>query len=321
MGVRSAAAIARRAERRGRTESEQKTADRRDDKQKAAAKVAKEAAEEAKEAAKEAKEASKSADERVGELPANQRAGEPPAGAPVAVGIPLYQLPSSERASLQGITKKDAKSGWLCMGVKGAKCGEINFAYRTKCRKCDAWRLAPVGKPKAPKLASGAAAAPPMVVPNPALAPDMVAKAAAAAAAAGETGTCFKCGQQGHWARHCTAKVVAPAFSKKARALHPKPPSDPSRAWAGTNATGAAERNAELRRRYATDHSSLSNEERERVEALLERDARKAARRQDVKLLKSQLSTTFKRAAGGAGLGRAGAGLVLSSVKGPAPGK
>ena len=133
-----------------------------------------------------------------------------------------------------------------------------------------------------------------------------------------------------------TATRAAPSAATP-RGKHVKPPSDPSRAWAGSNAAGAADKNAELRRRYAADASSLSAEERERAEALLQRDERKRAAKQQRRAAHKH-SRTWEHGDGGKGNGRpAGVGsghqaggrttleslamgdCVLSAVRGPPP--
>ena len=137
--------------------------------------------------------------------------------------------------------------------------------------------------------------------------------------------------------KHVEAAVTHASPSATPRGKHVKPPSDPSRAWAGSNAEGAADKNAELRRRYAADASALSAEERERAEALLQRDERKRAAKQQRRAAHKH-SRTWEHGNGGKGNGRpAGGGsgnqaggrpsleslatgdYVLSAVRGPPP--
>lgn len=357
MGVRSEEAMRRRAEKRGRTLEEQKAADRASDRKQAQLKEA---------AAARQEQPGVPAQEQLSEeeLPAPpikalaERPSPPPAAisthgaAPVAVGIPLFKLPPERRPDRK--LKKDEKRGWVCMGVAGAFCGELNFAYRRECRKCNArclMQVATITKgPKhddAAKVSSRKAAlsaAPPAPAPiatRPDLDESFVAAAAAAAAAAGETGRCKKCGQMGHWARHCTAAVAGSKRPLAAAAggstpedvgragggpsaKRQKPPSDPTRAWQGTNAAGSAEANAALRARYTATPDALSADERERAEALLARDARKAERREQIRTAKAQvkraLKTTLSRSGGGTSSTYLPPGTVLSPRRGPAPG-
>ena len=361
MGVRSEEAMRRRAEKRGRTLEEQKAADRASDRKQAQLKEA---------AAARQEQPCVPAQEQLSEeeLPAPpiktlaERPSPPPAAlsdhdgagsaAPVAVGIPLFKLPPERRPDRK--LKKDEKRGWVCMGVAGAFCGELNFAYRRECRKCNARCLMQVATiTKGPKhddvakvssrkaALSAAPSAPAPIATRPDLDESFIAAAAAAAAAAGETGRCKKCGQMGHWARHCTAAV---AGSKRPLAAaeggstpedvgrsgggpstkRQKPPSDPTRAWQGTNAAGSAEANAALRARYTATPGELSADERERAEALLARDARKAERREQIRAAKAQvkraLKTTLSRSGGGTSSTYLPPGTVLSPRRGPAPG-
>jgi hypothetical protein len=293
MKARSPEALARRAAKRGLSVEELRAQDRKDEKKR-------------KRDAEAEAEAERSA---------KARASATEAAVPMAVGVPWYKLEPDKRPVVERKLKKDEKAGWVCMGVKGQACGEINFAYRDVCRRCGAKVVLPASssraKPagvEAPMPAAKAAG----FVPNPALSPDAVQKAAAAAAAAGEAGKCFKCGGEGHWARHCTMVAVE---KKAGPGRREKPPSDPSRAWEGTNAEGAAEHNAQLRKQFASDPGALTEEERSRAEALLARDARKAAKRDAIKSAKAASAALFKAA--GPAVAR---GSVLSSVKGRAPG-
>ena len=311
MGYRTPEAIARRAAKRGRSVEEQKHAERKDERKKAAAIAA-------------AADAAPSTDTVVtSTVPKDEHRiegttraeGVAEASGKLAVGVPVFKLPGDQRAKLfeEGKLKKDAKKGWMCMGLKGQHCGEVNFAYRQTCRKCGAKVILPptTTKPKPAAAADGTKVAR-AVKPNPGLPATFVEKAAAAAAAAGETNDkCFKCGQTGHWARHCTAAPVH-ASSRLAKGM--KPPSDPTRAWEGTNAAGAAEANAALRKRYTADPDALSEADRARAAALIARDARKAEKRAMLKDSKAAVAKVAKAfQAGGK------AGMVLSTSRGPAP--
>ena len=267
------------------------------------------------------------------------------------------------RAAIAQRTRETARPSTLSnlpQGPPGGSCGELNFRFRQTCRRCGGRLLLdPTAKkpkpaeaeapprekaPSAPAPAGAAtnspsAAARPI---RPGLSEDAVVAAKAAAEAAGETSSrCKKCGAAGHWARHCTAwvaKRLAPldiAEQPERGAKRPKPPSDPSKAWEGTNAEGAAESNAALRARFAASPEALSEEERQRARQLLARDARKAERREQIRAVKSKVKAVFKPGKGG-GKGGGGEGkgggtgggekkpngpVVLSTTRGHAPGE
>ena len=99
--------------------------------------------------------------------------------------------------------------------------------------------------------------------------------------------SCFQCSTQRFGAPSKQIKDQADNQTV-AKARRQEKVSDPSRAWAGTAnvSTEKLEENKRLREQLAKDPDSLSPEERQRAEALVERDARKRAKKEEIRNLK-----------------------------------
>ena len=282
MGARSAEAIARRAEKRGRTVDEQKKADRESDARRSqAAAAASESGSDRK--GKAAPPPPTTASDATKSVPA-VAAGR--TAAAVTVGTPVWKL--DEKPGAGGKLKKDAKGGWMCNGLPGQVCGFINFAYRETCKQCEARRLLPTagggggggGGGKSPKKRPRDAGG-------------------ADTAAGGHTAT----------ATRPAADVGGGGGGgglKKGEGRGGGAAAEGSgTAWEGSNLPGAAEANAALRQQYLADPSQLSDADRARAEALISRSERKRA---------------DKDARGGqhAGLaGRGGGGRRAAASRGP----
>ena len=318
MGARSAEAIARRAEKRGRTVDEQKKADRESDARRSqAAAAASESGSDRK--GKAAPPPPTTASDATKSVPA-VAAGR--TAAAVTVGTPVWKL--DEKPGAGGKLKKDAKGGWMCNGLPGQVCGFINFAYRETCKQCEARRLLPA----AGSGGGGGGGKSPKKRPRDAGGAD--------AAAGGHTAT----------ATRPAAGVGGGGGQKKGEGRGGGAAAEGSgTAWEGSNLPGAAEANAALRQQYLADPSQLSDADRARAEALISRSERKRADK-DARRAARQHAGLAGRGGGGrrgggqhgaaggggrgVGRGKGGGGgggtsststMSLSSERGPPPSK
>ena len=274
MGARSAEAIARRAAKRGLTVEEQKKADRESDARRAQREQNK--SDGSKPAAAVAQSTPASASASSFGTAVNGACKGSNATAPVVTSDVAVGTPVwklEQRPEGTGKLKKDAKGGWMCMGRPGQTCGFVNFAYRETCKPCEARRLQPAAGGKPGKGGSADRSG------------GKKRPREAAAAASTSTGGGAAGGAEGSGGG--TAE--------------------------GSNPPGAAEANAELRKRYLDDPSALSADERSRAEALIARSQRKREEKEARRAAMKHAG--WPRAAARAAAARAAAAGVVRRVR------